>query len=62
MKFGVPFWGPNKQDYSMLGSILGSTYLGNLTWLFQISKLLQRCENWKPYGNLLFGFVKHLSL
>ena len=27
---GVPFWGPNNKDYSILGSILGSPYFGKL--------------------------------
>ena len=29
-KLGVPFWGPYNKDYSILGSILGSSYLGKL--------------------------------
>ena len=28
-KLCVPFWGPYKKDYSILGSILGSPFLGN---------------------------------
>ena len=30
LKLGVPFWGPHNKDYSILGSILGSAYLGKL--------------------------------
>ena len=30
LKLGVPFWGPNSKDYSILGSILGSPYLQKL--------------------------------
>ena len=29
-KLGVPFGGPHKKDYGILGSILGSPYLGKL--------------------------------
>ena len=29
-KLGVPFGGPHNKDYSILGSILGSPYLGKL--------------------------------
>ena len=29
-KLGVPFWGSSYKDYSILGSILGSPYLGKL--------------------------------
>ena len=29
-KLGVPFWGPENRDYSILGSILGSPYFGQL--------------------------------
>ena len=29
-KLGVPFWGPNNKDYSILGSILRSPYFGKL--------------------------------
>ena len=31
-KLGVPFWGPNNKDYSILGSILGSPYFGKLLY------------------------------
>ena len=31
-KLGVPFWGPYNKDYSISGSILGSSYLGNLPY------------------------------
>ena len=31
-KLGVPFWGPNNKDYSILGSILGSPYFGKLPY------------------------------
>ena len=27
---GLPFWGPNNTDYNILGSILGSPYVGKL--------------------------------
>ena len=27
-KLGVPLWGPHHKDYGILGSILGSPYLG----------------------------------
>ena len=30
--WGVPFWGPNNKDYSILGSILGSPYFGKLPY------------------------------
>ena len=29
-KLGVPFWGPHNKDDNILGSILGSPYLGKL--------------------------------
>ena len=32
-KLGVPFWGSQNKDYSILGSILGSPYFGNLPCL-----------------------------
>ena len=32
-KLGVPFWGPNNKDYSILGSILGSLYFGKLPYV-----------------------------
>ena len=31
-KLGVPYWGPHNQDFSILGSILGSPYLGKLPY------------------------------
>ena len=31
-KLGVPFWGPNINDYSILGSILGSPGFGKLPY------------------------------
>ena len=30
LKLGVPLWGPFNKDCSILGSILGSPYLGKL--------------------------------
>ena len=33
-KLGVPFWGPNIKDYSILGSILVSLYFGRLPYGF----------------------------
>ena len=32
LKLGVPFWGPNNKDCSILGSILGSPYFGKLPY------------------------------
>ena len=32
LKLGVPFGGPYKKDYSIMGSILGSPYLGKLPY------------------------------
>ena len=29
-KLGVPFWGPNNKEHSILGSILVSLYFGKL--------------------------------
>ena len=31
-KLGVPFWGHNNEDYSFLGSTLGSPYFGKLPY------------------------------
>ena len=31
-KLGVPFWVPNNEDYSILGSILGSPCFGKLPY------------------------------
>ena len=31
-KLGVPSWGPHNKDYGMLGSMLGSPYLGKLPY------------------------------
>ena len=30
-KLGVPFWGPNNKDYSILGSILGVPLFSEIT-------------------------------
>ena len=32
-KLGVPFWGPNNKEYSILGSVLGSPKFGKLLYL-----------------------------
>ena len=34
LKLGYHFRGPNKKDYSILGSILGSLYFGKLPYLY----------------------------
>ena len=31
-KLGLPFWGPYNRDYSILGLILGSSYVGKLPY------------------------------
>ena len=37
-KLGVPFWGPYNENCSILGSILGSLYLGKLPCCKEMSK------------------------
>ena len=32
---GVPLWGPDNKDYSILGSKLGSPYFGKLPYLLR---------------------------
>ena len=41
-KLGVPFLGPQNKDYSILGSMLGSPYLGKLPYGLR-SGALSRC-------------------
>ena len=43
-KLGTPFRGPDNKGYSILGSILGSPYLGKLPTLF----CLCESKQWNP--------------
>ena len=39
LKLGVPFGGPHNEEYSILGSMLGSLYFGKLPFVFVASRL-----------------------
>ena len=68
---GIPFWGPHNEDYSILGSILGSSYIGKLPYTARLSTtctcraLCLRICIWttstSAYGTMIFGFTSRLE-
>ena len=62
LKSGAPFWKPNNQNYSTLGSILGSNFNPNYLWKLPCSWQLVVASSWNESSSTQRGVCYRLHL